>query len=78
VPRCPHYRPRGPDDRVCVDFFDEYEDLTGACSRDDEFMCVEWARVWEGYVDGDLVQIRKKPRRPAAGDTLLTTRRRRL
>lgn len=36
---CPHYRPL-PASKRCVSY-----DASGICTRDDEFVCVEWLRV---------------------------------
>jgi hypothetical protein len=36
---CPHYRPL-PGSKRCVSY-----DASGICTRDDEFVCVEWLRV---------------------------------
>ena len=36
---CPHYRPL-PGSKRCVSYDD-----SGICTRDDEFVCVEWLRV---------------------------------
>jgi hypothetical protein len=36
---CPHYRPLAGSKR-CVSY-----DASGICTRDDEFVCVEWLRV---------------------------------
>lgn len=36
---CPHYQPL-PGSKRCVSYDD-----SGICTRDDEFVCVEWLRV---------------------------------
>ena len=69
---CPKYEARS-DSKKCRYFYDEWEDLAGACERDDEFMCVEWLKKfpgsWEDHegrvhpVDRDgLVHLTSRPK----------------
>ena len=42
---CPKYEPL-PGSKKCRHYVDEEPHLTGACAREDEFMCVVWLRKY--------------------------------